>query len=240
MHEPNENRPDGDSRQIRPQGRFFRWLDNFWYHYKWRTLIILFAVAVVVVLIVQTVQQPGEDLLVCYGGTYGFLPAELEEVQTVLDGKLPEDFNGDGVKHVGFVRYQVYSAEELQEDVKQNDGHGTVNTAYNASQKTAFDQFVMTGECCIYLCSPYLYEQLLSRNVVRPLCEVMEVVPENAYSEWAVCLSETKWYTENEMLQKLPPDTLIFMTVPYAWGSSSAQDRYANCVSMFRAMVADQ
>ncbi len=234
---PDESKPDGDHRSIRPQGRALKWLDNFWYHHKWHTLIALFVVAVVVVLIVQTVQQPGDDVLVCYAGTYGFSPEELEEVRTVLDAKLPQDFNGDGKKHVGFVRYQVYSAEELELDVKENNGHGTVNTAFNASQKTAFDQFVMTGECSVYLCSPYLYEQLLSRGVVRPLCEVLDAVPENSYSDYAVRLAETRWYTDNVLLRRLPPDTLIVMTIPYAWGASASQDQYANSAAMFREMI---
>ena len=26
----------------RPHGKVYRWLDNFWYHYKWPTVIIAF------------------------------------------------------------------------------------------------------------------------------------------------------------------------------------------------------
>ena len=33
--------------------RFLKWLDNYWYHYKWRTIVILFFAVLLIVCVVQ-------------------------------------------------------------------------------------------------------------------------------------------------------------------------------------------
>ena len=35
--------------EITPQSKVLRWLDNFWYHYKWPTIIIAFFLIVGIV-----------------------------------------------------------------------------------------------------------------------------------------------------------------------------------------------
>lgn len=214
-----------------------RWLDNYWYHYKWHTIIGAFVALVIVMMLVQCQSENGNDCVVTYCGPFGFLTAETEGVRDALNETLPEDYDKNGEKYVEFVRYQVYSEEEMLAEKEANDGEGTVNLAYNAQQVELFNDFMMTGECSIYLLSPYIYDYISPRNNLKKLSEVMSAVPENAYDDYAIRLGDTAIYRDTPTLQLLSPDTLICLTVPYALGRSSNETYYAQSMETFLAIV---
>ena len=43
-----------------------KWLDNFWYHYKWPTIIAAFFIAVFAICIAQAVTRSEYDMYVRY------------------------------------------------------------------------------------------------------------------------------------------------------------------------------
>ena len=60
MSQDNQ-KPDGNQIEIRPNGddidftsesKVLRWWDNYWYHYKWHTIIGLFFVFVIVFCVI--------------------------------------------------------------------------------------------------------------------------------------------------------------------------------------------
>ena len=34
---------------IKPQGKYYKWFDNYWYHNKWITIGVIFAIVVITV-----------------------------------------------------------------------------------------------------------------------------------------------------------------------------------------------
>ena len=65
--------------------KFLKWLDNFWYHHKWKTIISLFLIVVLTVCIAQLVEKEDYDACVMYVGaaTNGIpksIEARLEEL----------------------------------------------------------------------------------------------------------------------------------------------------------------
>lgn len=238
MHEMQK--PKGEDIRLDESNRFLRWLDNYWYHYKWHTLIVCFFVFLLIVMLAQCHMNRKNDTIVAYCGTFGFLAAETESVRDVFNRVMPDDFDGNGEKYTEFVRYQVFSEEELIADKDANDGKGTVNLAYNTDQLRQFNEFMRTGECSVYLVSPYIYEYISSRGYLMKLSDVFDgALPTAAYDDYAVRLGDTAIYAEEAALQLLPPDTLICLTVPYAIGSSSDPVSYANSKAMFVAIVGD-
>ena len=126
-------------------------------------------------------------------------------------------------------------------DKEANDGKGTINLAYNNDQLRQFNEFMMTGESSVYLLSPYVYSYVKPRGNLMKLSDILgENAAVIAYDEYAVRLGDTPLYAGEAALQLLSPDTLLCMTVPYAVGSSSDPDTYANSKAMFAALVGVQ
>ena len=253
----DRNRPDtpvdeklqGDEIRLSEKSKLLAWLDNFWYHYKWHVIIALFFVLVIFVCIRQQAGDRQSDINVTYSGSYCFTAAEAEQMHRTFSNVTAKDYNGDGVKYAGFVRYQIYSAEEIK---KENDAQtealdqelgndegrpivgSAVNTAYNTEQFRQFNQFVMTGESYIYVCSPYIYDELKSRGNVRLLKDILGEQPKNSYDESAVLLKDTAIYASSEILQKLPDDTVVCLL-----GKSlfSTDDVYNRSVETFLNLI---
>ena len=55
-----------------PGGKFYKWFDNFWYHNKWKVIIVSFLVLTFTVCIVQLLGRKSVDLYVLYAGPYKF------------------------------------------------------------------------------------------------------------------------------------------------------------------------
>ena len=51
---------------------FFAWIDNFWYHYKWHTLISLFLVFALLVCTLQMCRKESYDMHILYAGGHAF------------------------------------------------------------------------------------------------------------------------------------------------------------------------
>ena len=60
-----------------------KWLDNFWYHYKWHTIAAIFALFVIIVCTVQCATNTKYDIQVLYAGDHVFS-------RTSTDGSYPE------------------------------------------------------------------------------------------------------------------------------------------------------
>ncbi len=59
-----DQKPDHGEEKLEPgtlttNSRVLKWLDNFWYHYKWHTIITLFVAVVVIVGVVVALGAGG-------------------------------------------------------------------------------------------------------------------------------------------------------------------------------------
>ncbi len=233
-------KPDGDEIEIKLQNsndeaikdsKLYRWLDNYWYHYKWHTIITVGVILLLIFCIAPMFGKTPADVMVVYCGPYWF-EETAQDFQETMNRVMPKDFNGDGEKYTEIVRYQVYSEEELT-----STPTGTVNLSYNADQLKNFKVFFSTGEAAIYFISEDMYESMKPRNVFRPLSDIFEKTPEIAYDDCAVRVKDIPSYALEPSLQKLPEDTLVCMTTPFDIGDTSKPELYANAEAMFHAIV---
>lgn len=230
-------KPDGNGIDFTSESKFLRWWDNYWYHYKWHTIIAAFVILLVSFIFGQMADDPKQDIIVTFCGPMSFLSEETEDLRDALNRIMPEDFDGNGEKYTEIVRYAVYSEEELEADRLANDGYGTVNTAYNAKQMSDFNTFMSFGECSVYLLSEYMYEYVKPRGALKPLVDALGETPEKAYDEYAIYLKDTPYYALEPALQRLPEDTLVCIAAPYDLGNSSDPEYYARSIAMLRAIV---
>ncbi len=111
---------DGDV-GIKLQGGAAEWLSNFWYHYKWHTIAVLFAVFVITVCTVQCASNTRYDIQVLYAGNHAFArtseDGSFSEYMTAVSTleSLADDYDENGETNVSFLDLYLLTAEEIAE-----------------------------------------------------------------------------------------------------------------------------
>jgi hypothetical protein len=220
-----------------------RWLDNFWYHYKWTFIITVFFIAVGIVCLVQFLTRPKYDTSVAMATHYRMDKAQRSDFEALLNRICPEDFDGNGEKNVNLMFYQVYSDEEIESEVeayKERGDEFQINTKYNIDEYNNFNSFTMTGETSVYIISPYLYGLLVQGNRLKPLSEVYTdgSLPKGALPDGiGIQLSETDFYKYNPAAQVIPDTAILCFHRPTLAGRGKNAELYGNDMAYFRAIA---
>ena len=236
---------DSENIDVTGNNRFLKWLDNFWYHYKWTLIIVVFIVAVITIAVVQMVTKTEADVKITFGGPYIMSESEVSSVRNDLSSLLKDDVNGDGKKYVDFYEYAVYSEDQIKsENERETNESGkyvtNINPSYTNSRAEAYQSYVQTGDCSIYFVSGYLYENLIENNRLRPLSETFgSNIPDNikSFDGYGVRLGDTDLYKYFDSLKALPKDTVICLMRPYVFGESSKEKNYSATVDFYKALL---
>lgn len=223
-----------------PKGKFLKWLDNYWYHYKWVTIGVAFFLTVFIVCTVQMCSKAQDDLIVVYAGRNALSQEEQHNVCKVLEAVAPRDFDGNGDTVISLNAYSILSAEQIEEQRAQTDEEGRplyIDNSYNSSQFSIYNDYIMTGSSSVLLLDPWLYETLAAGGRLKSLEDALGYVPESAYSEYAIRLGDTELYKTYSVMRSLPEDTVICLLQPYIRGSSSKEEYYTRELEMFEALV---
>ncbi|MBE6667255.1 MAG: hypothetical protein E7607_02970 [Ruminococcaceae bacterium] len=204
---PNES-VSGNKAPQKEHGNFYKWLDNFWYHYKWHTIIITFLVIVVTVCTVQSLRTTKYDMKILYAGSKQLEGQEVADLEEMLGGFVPEDTNDDGHVALALNRYYVLSEEQIKEGNKNYDANRNTNEYSN------FLSYLQTGDASIMLLEKWIYDSIPKES----LCKLSELfgdsLPEGAIDDCGVRLGDTEIYKVYPAMQKLPADTVICLQVP--------------------------
>lgn len=222
--------------------RFIKWLDNFWYHYKWPTVIISFFVIVGVICTVQMMGKDDYDAFVLYSGGKYFT---MDEQKSVTDAfsYVYDDYNDDGEKQVCLTKIIVLSAEELKQKQAEANAENE-NLAYNFESRTdALEQLsmeLMTGQSYVCFLSEAMYEHIDGNDRFIPLADVFGTVPDGAIDECAVRLSETEFGSYfSEAMSVMGEDTVVCLrriSVQDA-GSDKKTAEYENHMDFFKRII---
>lgn len=225
--------------EIVTQSRFLRWLDNIWYHYKWHIIIGAFAILTLVICLVQCSSRKSYDMTVVFAGGSSLTVSERDGVCSALEMAV----NSEEVQTVQLITYGIYTEQELLGMYSSENAVGNRvidDFAYGNAKKQnidegqSFSSFLRTGECAVWLISPYVYEQYGMETLATPLSEIFgDAIPSSAANACAVRLGDTAIYQTYSALQKLPADTLIVLTRPYVFGNVSKDGYYENCRRFF-------
>ena len=234
----------GTTRAERQHGKIYLWFDNFWYHHKWKTIIISFFAVVVLVCVLQMCgKEKKGDINVVTVGPYNFISEDsgITDLKKCLATYLPADYDEDGVKKVDIVSYTVYSEEQIvalqQQDV-------FVNTANNKIEYDNFYSYLQTGEASILLLDPWLYEEMQGKLI--DLGSLLGYLPEGAITStdadgktvcYGVSLGDTALYKENSSMQVLPEDTVICLVTPLFMGKNSDEAEFAKAKEFVVALI---
>ena len=171
------------------------WLDNFWYHYKWHTIIAAFFVAVGVICTVQLVSRQSYDAYIMYAGGGVVFGEDEQAVKRALE-YVCDDYDGDGEKNLCLTVITVLSDTELEEkqDEAASDGDKIgYNTADRATALKNFDLEMMTGNSYLCIMSKYMYSRCDGQGRFVPLSDIFDEVPQSADDEYGIRLADTEF-----------------------------------------------
>lgn len=218
---------------------------NFWFYHKWKVIIALFVVFVLLVACLQTCTSIEDDILVLYAGPCNIGASGVAGMGVALSDVLPRDFNGDGENHATLVGLNIFSPEQvaaLAEAAKTDTNVSPVNTYVNQRELSSFDNLILTGEYSICLLDPWLYERVASSGGFTKLADLLGTAPADAYSAYAVTFKNTAFAKAHaEEFQYLPDDTLLCIRNTNSMGSVINKDstlkKHAEAVETFKAIM---
>ena len=155
-------------------------LENFWYHYKIQTLIILAFAVIITVSAVQMAGRTDYDLYAMYAG-----PGNI-------------NISEDGGK-------TVYSS--LCDAIKQVSGERDLEISIQCLTYVPKD--LANGKCTLLLLTPELYAEAREAGALEPLENILGHAPEGTYDEYSFVFSSTAFAKYFSGLDKLPDDILI-------------------------------
>lgn len=240
MEENNRREEYGEVKMTSP---FLTRLENFWYHYKWHTLVTLFVLIVAIVLGVQMCARESYDIYIMYAGDKlvgkvqpedGTLP-EYNEMLSSLK-RVTEDFDGNGETDISYSTLYISSLSDSE------------NAALSTSDRSTLYERMWYGDYYLCFLSEEAYEDCLDhyKTSIQKgaiLFSSLEgYVPEdsgiryvNEQTKDAVYLSSTAFY-ELPGICELPADTVICLrTKTVASGiQGNSEEQFARSEEVLR------
>lgn len=213
------------------EGKKVSWFENFWYHHKWKVIVITSFALIIAIATWQLLSRSEPDVYVMYAGPAYVNASRQEDIKAAFAAVM-EDFDGDGEKTVQLAT------------VTYNENGTNPSTAM-----TQFTTELSAGDSGVYILSPHMYDVASGTEVLVPLEEIFGFVPEGAVGTYGIRLSETDFYRELLMLTAeegdpvplLPEDSVICLRKPTFLNSlrdsQKAEEQYSFHEAFFKAVV---
>lgn len=219
------------------------WFANFWYHYKWPTIVVAFFVLVLAITIPQLLSRTDSDIQVIYGGPAyldGDKLAAIEDAFAQVMG-VAEDVNKDG-KLTAMLMYQTLMTEEQMAAAEANGS--IILDRQTLADSKQLNMFLLTGEAIICLLDPAQYEKIESADGFLPLAQMdLGTLPYTPYDDCAIYLKDTAFASFfADAFAPLPADTLLCIrrrTEVSMFQSGKAEVvRHETHVALFQKIIA--
>lgn len=192
-----------NSSNEKPKSKTRLWLENYWYHYKWVTLIVAFFLIVGVICVFQAVQNSSYDSYIMYAGPFQLSHKEVLDIEKDFYSVV-EDKDGDGKVNVAIRELFIMSAQEIE---NIEEGYEANYTLISENMKI-FDQEILSGEATICLLSPYLFERVAEADGFLPIGDYVGDAEVEYVGEYGVLLNSTV-FGRLPGLSVLPDDTVL-------------------------------
>ncbi|MBE6708291.1 MAG: hypothetical protein E7578_03500 [Ruminococcaceae bacterium] len=196
--------------------RFKKWFENYWYHNKWPTLIVLLFVVVFAIGFGQIIgEKTNYDVYTLYAGAT-YLPKEAHDgVKTTLSEISVKAAGDEGQKEKDVnLQMLIYLTEaDVEEQKKAAEAAGQDYTFNYIENRNVYDTFMkqlVSGENVIMFLSPYLYETAEKNEALYSMKDILgRTVPGLTSSGCGVRLSESGLIEKYPGLKNLPEDTIV-------------------------------
>lgn len=194
-----------------------KWLENYWYHYKWTTIVVAFLLVVLGIGIFQMATKEEYDLNILYTGPAMLTAEQKRDLSTAFTSVMSGDFNEDGVESVLINDITILSDEQIAE--KEAEAKAESDSLYYdyKNREDAISRvstLITTGETVICLMDEYMYKKYASQDAFLPLEDALGAKPEYALDDCSVYLSDTPFGQYFSACMALPADTILCIRKP--------------------------
>ena len=212
-------------------------IKNFWFYYKWHTLIVLFFVIVIAVMAVQHLGREKYDIRILYGGPAIIGEQTSTEITNAFKSVLAEDYNKDGEKKVELYDLIIMNSDELKGAYEKGVSSYFLNENTVADNVELMNFHASVAEYLIYMVDADYYQKLHDNSVFVAL-DVFGVKGGERYDDCAVYLHSLDFAKLYSVFDVFPQDTLICVKrVQIKDGKSRAEKLQQNHIKFFKALV---
>ncbi len=238
-----------------PKKSFAKWLDNYWYHYKWHTIAVIFVIIVVVVCTVQLIDRDEYDVLIAYAGSKDVSKkaengdvAEIVTMQTSLkDVVWDVDENGEvsiSLETFFWLSSDEISALEKELAEKREEGGVVEEINYNllTSNYQTVDSLILYSDYFLWFVSDDLYEYVQDASDESRFVDLGSMPDADSTAEFygedtcAVYLKSTEFYKMPGICD-LPEDTLIVVRRLGVGTNKSTKQAYEVALDMAKEII---
>ena len=228
--------------------KIWKWLDNFWYHNKWKTIMISFFLIVFIIGFVQCMQKTDADVSILYVGPEVVTGEEYDAMEKSFESRLDIDYNDDGKITVQITDRVYLSAEQLEEKKEAAKDEGEALYYDTTAMKNSLDQarqWIQSGSMLIAVMDYEVYKtfESVKGSLFVPLTEYLDEVPEYAYDDFSLVFKDIPYVQFADVFDPIAEDTVIVLIRP-TWTSSlgkdEAKDRYLSHEALMKKLVAFQ
>jgi len=219
-----------------------KWFENYWYHYKWRTLIVAFFAIIIVVCMVQMMQKKSYDAYILYSGPNVF-SVEQETALTNALRYAVSDYDGNGETNLCLTKMILMSEEELEKAKKQAEEEGST-LAYNYDRRRRTEEQLsmemMTGNSYICFMSEFIYQKYKDHDRFAELSDVLGYQPENAEDAYSLYLANTEYGAYfSDAFSCMGENIVVCIRQPNVVDqyAKDAMDEYQNNVQILKKII---
>ena len=245
---------DSASNEVKIQSPFLKKVENFFYHYKWHTIIAGFFVFVLTLCIFQTCKRTSYDAYILYAGGKNLRAIEEGETESTYEilyktmNSYVGDYNEDRERNLSFTDIYLPSDKEIKALEKEG------NVPYNLLRDNdeLFRNNMLSGNYYICFISEYLLEEWTTGEV-NPFAPISLYLPEGKIaqnedddgfrlaSEYGVYLNSTA-IGNKPGFSYLPEDTVICFRKYSKSATPGKRGKlvYDNSDKLFRAILKNE
>ncbi len=255
MNDGKNQRNDNDKYEFQGIGergeRFSKWFENFWYHYKWHTVITAFFAVVIGICGYQILTREVPDVYIMYAGPEYITAGDVINMKSALKDNL-KDYNEDGEKGISFLTLTCVSEEKIEQKKEEAEAESQefyIDLNANAQNIKQFDMEIFAGESVICLLDPSLYERVGEAGGFMKMTEVfteeelakLKEEGVELHDEYGIRLLSTKFGKYYGSMAELPEDTMLCVrkvsTISVFKGKKKYEKLHGYHVDMFRGLV---
>ncbi len=226
------------------------WLDNFWYHYKWHSIVALFLVLVIVVCSFQMCSKESYDTHIMYAGHKRILhtseDGDIPEYNIIISSlkRISEDSDGDGKISPAFSDLFVMSDEMKEKIEAELDKGEQVNESLLSTDRKTLTDRMMYSEYYVCLLAEDVYRDYRVISDIDMFLPLAPYTSEGGEYEWAgedaIYLRSTPFY-EMAGICELPEDTVICLRMKSqmsaVFGGDKNDEMFARAEDVVRRML---
>ena len=208
------------------------WLENYWYHYKWMTIIIVSSLIALAVCLAQCSKKEEYDMYALYAGNVYIGAEQSSQLQDAVNDHMSAD------RQKVCINSFVYVSEEMKEEYEA--GGAYYNEGINLQQKKDFFDFLYTAGFNMLILDRELYSFIEKDEILLPVKDISLTALEISDDGYCIKLYETSLPDKYSVFASMPESTVLCFrkqVLMQDLASKNNTDNYKYQLSVFKSMI---